>query len=634
VIVTLQEDMARMIIGDLRLSPDGRRFATAESRRLRTIQGDKIIKVWDARTGRELRTLRGHAAEVTQVCFSPDGTRLASVGDNGAVKLWDASTGEELFALRGHTDRVWSVCFSPDGQLLATGGFDRTVKLWDARTGQQETTARTEIGAVSRVCFSPDGQHLAWAVSDSMGGEVSLWDVRTERKLRTLWRHAATAHGVFFSPDGQRVAFRCGAMTLGGFRQFPHQKPAEAHTIRVCEVATGREVLTLDGRAHRSARLCFSGDGQRLVVVSRDSPLKVWDARSGQELSPLELKLTVRDCFSVRHDGRAVKVGDLRTGQVLTLQGHADEIWDVCLSADGKRLASASKDRTVKVWYTQTGKELLTLQTGKELLTPLGITPPPWSVCFSPDGLRLAVGHEDGSVQLWDAATGQELLTLRGHRMHIKSLCFSPDSRRLASACLEGIVKVWDARPGPSELVLRGHKEDVRSVGFSPDGQRLVSRDIGRELVWDLRSGALLPDAKVQDAVPGPRSPDGKRYANAEMNVIRVIDLTARQPLSEEHPWLAPDPAWHEEQAGGAEREGRWFAAAFHHGRLLREVDPWNADRHLRCGHALAQLGQRAKAALHFAQVVLLRQRVDRRPPRGAVVPATPWAPVDVGDQK
>jgi WD40 repeat protein len=437
------------------------------------------VKLWDARTGAEVLTLRGHGAPVLAVVFSPDGRQLASASWDQTVKVWDARTGKVLHTLTGHTDAVRGLAFVPGGRRLVSCGGDRAVKIWDTASGREVCGLTGNPGTRLSTAVSPDGRALALAGGEGQQpGDVTVWGLADGKPVHTLRGHAGPVRSLAFSPDGRRLA-SAGA----------------DGTVKVWDVGIDPEALTL---ATGGDGLAFSPDGRCLASGSDDTAVKLWDARTGRELA--------------------------------TLSGHTAGVRAAAFSPDGRLLATAARDfgepGEVKLWDARARKELLTLPG----------QPGVGSMAFSPDGSSLALPGENHTVTVWDAAAGKPLVTLSGQRAAVSCVAFAPDGRQLAVASRDGTVALWDVTSGRLIRTFRGQPEGITSVAFRCDGRRLASTSGSRGsvvTVWSTETGEELLRLKAEaGASCVVFHPDGSRLISGGVKgAVQVWDAMTGQEL-------------------------------------------------------------------------------------------------------
>jgi WD40 repeat protein/predicted Ser/Thr protein kinase len=444
-------------------SPDGQWVASAGS--------DRTVRVWRAAGRGDVAVLHGHTGIVYRLAFAADGRRLASASDeipfggearDGTVRVWEVDPQATLPVLRGHSSYVYPVTFSPDGRWLASGSWDSTVRLWDAATGAPCAPPLPHPGFVKNLAFGADGRCLITACYGD--DRLRFWDLATARVRQEVRGAGTNPQGLAVSPDGRRVAAWWWDKGLS-----------------VRDLTSGEQLFAAPG-----AVLAYSPDGRWLAGLAADT----W----------------------------TVLLRDARTHQTAArFEGHKKRVYSAAFSPDSRRLATCSQDTTVRLWEID---PLLPSPSGGEVAVRKcrllsGHTDEVFAVAFHRDGKRLATAGRDRAVWLWDLERGEDVARLPGHTSYVWSLAFSPDGSTLVSGSGDSTVRLWDTAPLKTRNQARHEAERLR-----PEAEGLVERLWRQKNNPDEVVDALRTDRTLSEPLRHAALRDVLRRAQPPTNVL------------------------------------------------------------------------------------------------------------------
>jgi WD40 repeat protein len=459
-------------------SPDGKLVVTASD--------DKTARLWDWRASRILLELP-HPEAVNSAKFSPDGAAIITTSDDNAARVWDAERGRMLspvlygiVAKEYHgTQTVTIKPFSPDGRYVFFVPREKVENQPDNPVGEENLPKERsetviahgpesvwDVGA-GRVL--PEVKELTHVLSADINAEhkllvaylghpkgnglTELWDLSTGRRFAVLrGPNEGGVNGVTLSPDGRLVVTANNDNTACVWEVPSHKESGEALKSSAAGPddrqgegqALDRPLWVLSG--HRGVQsAAFSPDSRFLLTASDDHTARVWDVKTGREVS--------------------------------VLRGHRRGVLSAAFSPTGNRMVTAGNDGVARVWDAAMGQGFIELKHKGKVK----------SAFFGARSSLVLTTDDEQTARAWDAGTGKSLpRTWPAHEAAI-----SPDGKRMVTVSND-MARVWDAGTWDSVAELRGHAKGINSAAFSPDGKFIVtSSDDMTALVWDAETGAV-----------------------------------------------------------------------------------------------------------------------------------------------
>jgi WD40 repeat protein/tetratricopeptide (TPR) repeat protein len=493
---------------------DGRMPEEAESALHLALQG-----------AHEALTLNEHDGFVAGTAFSSDGKQVATA-DRQHVQIWDVVSGQRIASLPKERSRSLAIAYSPDGRYIATGGRYGEARLWDTSTYEEVRSLPAASTRLWSVAFAPDSARLATAGGDEV---ARIWDVASGRRLLELRGHLGEATSVTFSADGTKLA-----------------SAGDDGQAFLWNSSTGAKLLTVSEPGEHFRSVALSPDGKLLALGATGSgAVKLRDTAKGNVLKTLDGHAASVFAVTFTPDGallatashdKTIRVWSVATGKErYKFVGHTDGAVSAAFNFDGSRLISGGSDATARIWNVRSETEVLALRGHRDELTALA---------FSADGVHLATASLDASARIWNAATGEQERMLR-HDAAVNGVAFSPDGVHIATAGADQMARVWEARTGRQLLTLKGHEAAVNALVYGRDGTLLATGgDDGSARVWDASTGRERWLVRVANArvVGVDFSPDGRLLATAAYTDGKDAEATTQIWSSETHEPLARIP--------------------------------------------------------------------------------------------
>jgi WD40 repeat protein len=444
-----------------------------------TASADKTAKDWPLALAWQAR----HAGPVRQAAFSPKGDRIVSAGDDKAIKIWNAADGKEIKTIAAHEGAVTGIGISSDGARAVSTGADKTIKVWNlAATGPEADKPVAIIslpGPASSVAMSPNGLRVAASVTLEKDSTIRVYDVASGKELQTITDHSGPIRSLSFLADNRTLA-----------------SASADKTARLSDVGV---MAVLDAHPGGVSSIAFHSSGTQALSGGADKTVKLWDLTAGKPLKsfgplpdPVSAVAFSRDFTQIgAAAGKAVKVWNLADNkEVLTLT-HPADVTSLSFNGDKTRIVTGAADNQARVWDVATGKELQAFLFAGAVR----------SVVFHPNNTMIVAGSADKTAAIH---TISAVRVVAASPQPIRSLALVPSGSHILTTGDDKAVKLWNLGNGVAERSFDGAAGALHAVAVSKNNVLVATAGAeGIIRLYTFADGKLLTSLKAGGLIHG-----------------------------------------------------------------------------------------------------------------------------------
>lgn len=476
----------------------------------------------------EVYLQKGHSEAIYTIEFTPDSKHILSAGKDKSIKLWEVATGNEIRTFSGHLSYILCLKITKDGKYFFSAGTDAKIIMWELATGKIIKIFEGHQNRINSLCLNNDETLL---ISTGCDWQGFVWDIKKAEVIRKfkVKPDKGTREGtkVLLSKDEK-------SLILGN----------DNSTVSVINFQTGEPDFELKSRDNFCGgcpvHIDLSKNGKYLLTGSNKGPLRIWDLKS--KSVKYEFAKEQKYYYSVQFtpDGKKIMtsspedviVYDINSqNQLIRIKADEKQINDAKFSFNGKYIAVASSDKTIKLYNSRNGK---LIRTFKGFLLAKNAESMNFDaesfyeahiknyidkktiIKLSPDNKYLLKGKMDSTALFWNMETGKTKYHLKGHNKVV--ICYDIDKHQnyIATAGGDKIINIYDYKTGKLIQKLKGHRELIFDINFSNDGKRLVSGSWdGSARIWNVKTGEELTYIRMQ-----ARSPYTVRFSPNDLYLI------------------------------------------------------------------------------------------------------------------